>query len=502
MVGRVFWALILGFLLGVFLASIFNVTLMLAIFCVILSIACIGAAFLMHERKTGILLGVLFLCCALGIIRMDFARFPGDSLLFARSGDQITIVGTIVGEPDQRESSVRLHVDVDSVVENGTPLTVRGGVLIVAPPHRDVSYGDRVTANGLLRTPQSFDTGEGRQFDYPSFLAAQGIKYELARATIEEREEKIGNPIVAFAIGLKQSFLKGLADALPEPVAGLAGGITVGDKRSIGEELTADFQTVGLVHIIVLSGYNMTIVLNAFGWLLARTPLLAHRRFAQLGLNGVIVTLFVLMTGGASSAARAGVMALIAVYARGSRRVFLASRALAIAALSIVLWNPFVLAFDPGFQLSILATVGLIVFTPLFSDRLQWIPEKWALREIVSSTLGTQLAVLPLLLYQNGHIPLYALPANLLALICIPFAMLFSLIAGVAGMLFDSFAVPFGLPAYILLEYVITIAQLIAHVPFADISIPAFSPLWLVPLYAFLFMAAKVLWGKRAEATE
>ena len=506
----VFWAVSIGLLLGVFMRSLVPLSSAFVLLCVLIAIACFTLAFLNREhRRAAILMAVALASFALGTLRMDIATLDGDPLLTAQLNERITIEGAVVAEPDVREGSVRLHVSVKNLFVGSAPSPVAAGILVVAPAHTEVSYGDTIRATGILRAPQSFDTGpvretsssngagEGRQFAYPEYLAMRGISYELSRAEIESSEARVGNPAYAFAIKIKHIFLDGLGAALPEPAAGFAGGITVGDKRSLGKELSEDFQTVGLIHMVVLSGYNITVVLNAAAWLIKRMPLLKHTRFAPMGVSGVIVMLFVLMSGGASSGARAGVMALIGVYARTSGRIFLASRALAAAAILIVLWNPFTLAFDPGFQLSVLATLGLIVFTPLFAEKLTWVPEKFLLREIAASTLGTQLAVLPLLLYQSGQLPIYALPANLITLVVVPFAMLFSLVAGLAGIFLGPLAIPLGFPAYLLLEYIISAAQIIADLPYASISIGAFNAAWMIIAYAIIFLIAARLHGNK-----
>ncbi len=491
MTARVFWTLVVGFLLGVLLCSFIPVSNAFAILLVTLGVAVTLLAFVSKEKHhAGILVAVVLFSSAFGMWRMGSATLSGDPFLSAHLDETLIIEGKVVAEPDVREGSVRLFVEADTVVYESATSSIKAGVLVVVPPHSEVSYGDTIRARGTLRAPESFDTGDGRQFAYPEYLAMRGITHELSRAEIESSEAHMGNPLYAFAIGLKHKFLDGLGAALPEPAAGLAGGITVGDKRSIGEALSEDFRIAGLIHIIVLSGYNITIVLNAAAWLLKRASFLATFRFASLAISGVVVALFVLMTGGASSAVRAGAMAMIGVYARTSGRIFLASRALAAAAILIVLWNPFILTFDPGFQLSVLATLGLIVFTPLFETKLMWIPKKWALREIVASTLGTQLTVLPLLLYQNGQLPIYSLPANFLTLAFMPLAMLFSLIAGVAGIFLGSLAVPIGFPAYVVLEYIISIARIMADLPYASVSIGAFNVGWMIVAYAIIFFIA------------
>jgi len=431
---------------------------------------------------------------------MDAAIVHDDPVLAGYIDKSVTLEGIVTNEPDVRETGVLVPIKVSALIaENSTtsvyagltsPEHVEAGVLAHAPLHEDVSYGDRVRVSGKLQLPQAFDSGLGRQFNYPSYLAKDGISYELSYAHIEVMGSG-GNPVQKAAIYIKQRYLAGLGAAVAEPEAGLGGGITVGDKRSIGPELSDVFRRVSLVHMVVLSGYNITVVMNFVRWCLQLLP-----RYLQYGGLASAVLFFVLMSGGAASAVRAGAMALIAVFARATTRTFLATRILGIVAFAMVLWNPYTLGFDPSFQLSALATLGLILFTPIFSARLHWLTEKFALREIMASSLGTQLAVVPLLLYQNGQLSLVALPANLLALIPVPFAMLFSFIAAIAGILLGPFAVIVGFPAYALLWYIITVAQVFAALPFAAVSIPAFSAWLLMPIYAALGVAAVVLQGQ------
>jgi competence protein ComEC len=189
-------------------------------------------------------------------------------------------------------------------------------------------------------------------------------------------------------------------------------------------------------------------------------------------------------------------MAILAIYARASHRTYDALRALAVVAFVMVLWNPFVLAFDPGFQLSGLAMLGLTLFTTAIARYIAWIPERFALREIVASTIATQITVLPLLLYQDGQLSLLALPANVLAMMPIPFAMLASCIAALCGIVFGSPATPVAFPAYATLTYVIWVAHTLAALPFSSITIPVFGVGWVVCAYVVLGSVAFLLHGK------
>jgi competence protein ComEC len=378
--------------------------------------------------------------------------------------------------------------------KGGVPIQAR--ILVVAPAHSAIQYGDVIRASGRLDVPEPFDTGLGHTFNYPMYLGKDGILYELSFAKVEKTGEGYANPAKSFALGVKHVLLDGLNRALPEPEAGLAAGITLGDKRSVGADLSQAFVRASLIHIVVLSGYNITVVINAASAALSYLPLMF-----RFGASGLVVAFFILMTGGAATAVRAGLMAFLAVFARLTGRTFLALRALAATAFLMVLWNPWTLCFDPSFELSALATLGLVLFTPEYAAHLRQIPTRYGLREIIASTLATQTAVLPLLLYQSGNLSLVALPANLLALVAVPPAMGFSALAALIGIVAGQYSVIAGLPAYILLTYIVAVAHTLSALPFASIGIPAFSAWWLALAYTILFGGLRLIKRKgRAES--
>ncbi len=480
---RLLWAVVVGFLSGVFVRSFIAIGFSYELFAILLALAALTCGSLDKQKfKPLLVIAVTLLFFAGGVARMNAAVVTGDPMLTAQLNKHVTVVGKIFAEPDVRENGVRLSLQANGLIVASSTIPVHADILVQAPPHADVHYGDAVRISGTLELPQAFDTGDGRQFDYPDYLAVSGIAYTLSFAQVQRIGGGGGNLFQALAIDVKQEYLKGEDAVLPEPEAGLAGGITVGDKRSIGPALSADFQKVSLIQMVVLSGYNITVVANFAARLLAWTS-----QYVQFGAGIFVVVFFILISGGASSAVRAGIMAGLAMYARISNRTFDALRGLAVAALVMTLWNPFTLAFDPGFQLSALAMLGLTLFTPAFSSRLKLIPERFALREIVASTAATQLAVLPLLLYQNGQLSLLAIPANVLAMIPVPLAMLTSCIASICGMIFGSAATPIAFPAYVLLAYIIAVAHFLASLPFASISIGAFTAWWMFGVYAALF---------------
>jgi competence protein ComEC len=215
----------------------------------------------------------------------------------------------------------------------------------------------------------------------------------------------------------------------------------------------------------------------------------------------VSILLFTLMTGAGVATVRAASMAGLIIFARATGRTADMLHLLFIAGFFMVLWNPHVLLHDPSFQLSFLATLGLLLLCERISARLTLVSKKFLLREIAAATLSTKIFVLPLLLYQTGQLSLVALPATLFILPAIPGAMFFGFLAGLAGFFSFGIASVFGPLAFIFPAYILGAVHFFSHLPFASVIVPKFS-VWVL-IGAYLVLGFFVLKEKRTkEKTE
>jgi competence protein ComEC len=470
---RALYAFIGGFLGGVLMRSFFefDIASLVALVVITAAITLLAPA---SVRAIGMLLILASLAFVLGVVRTEFAYRAFDAGMVLASGAKVTLLATVAFEPDIRETHTVLVLDVP--LDSGTT-RVRARV----PHYPSVGYGEQVMVTGTVRVPESFDTGTGRVFDYPGFLMKDHIRYDLVRAEIEPTGDSAGNPVIRFLLKEKQNWLSAVSRSIPEPEASLLGGVVVGAKRSLGEEWLQKFRETGIIHIVVLSGYNLTIVAIFIVWLTARLP--RAFRFTS-GVLGIIA--FALMVGGGATVVRASIMAILAIVAQFVDRPYAVIRALVLAGFAMVLWNPFVLAFDPSFQLSFVATLGLILGTPYVERYLAFIPSYAGLRTIVGATLATQIAVLPLLLYQIGQLSIVAPFVNVLIVPLVPFAMAIGFATGVVAMVSVTLAVPLAWVTYLVFSYMFLVVEVFAALPFAAVELPPI-PLWsLVLMYGLL----------------
>ncbi|HRY62576.1 MAG TPA: ComEC/Rec2 family competence protein [Candidatus Paceibacterota bacterium] len=259
----------------------------------------------------------------------------------------------------------------------------------------------------------------------------------------------------------------------------------MGAKDSLGKEWLDKFKIAGLSHIIVLSGYNLTIIADSVMKVVSRfsTGILPSV------FGAISVVLFTIMTGAGASTVRAAIMALIILLAKTTGRVYEASSALIVAGVLMIIENPRVLVFDMSFQLSFLATLGLLYVSPLVKERLKFVTEKLGLREMLSATIGAQIATSPLIIYKMGTFSLVALPANILVVLLIPITMFFGFLAAIVGFINYYIAIPFAAVAWLLLSYILSVVDIFSSLPFATINITALSVLSIsVLIFACVFV--------------
>ncbi len=333
--------------------------------------------------------------------------------------------------------------------------------------------GDRLRIRARIELPEDFDG-----FAYREYLARQGV-LAIARARGAEIDARASGPVALLA-GTRNLLLGGLNRVVPEPEAALGAGILLGVRAAIAPEINDAFATAGLTHVVAISGWNIAIVaaiVAAAVRPLGRRP---GGRWTTAIVAVVVVGAYVVLAGASPSVVRAALMAGAMLIARlGGSRAHAAS-ALELAALVMLLVAPAVL-WDVGFQLSLLATAGLIWYGAAIERRLPGWPG-W-IREPVALTLAAQLTTLPVILVNFERLSLVAPLANVLVVPFIPVAMLLAAIASVGGVL-DSFVHVPGLgdaatwlaggAAWLVLRIIIVIGTAVASLPHAavDVTLP------------------------------
>lgn len=438
---QVFFYLLSAFILGVFFSSVWVISDKLVLVFVVVGLAGIA---LSYNNKFGLLAGFLILAFAVGGAR--FNSFDKTNDLSEFIGQDISLNGFIDSEPEVDGNRVRF---VFRANEERVLVTMN------AFPRRE--FGDELSINGKLELPQNFG-----EFDYITYLKKDGIQTvffypkEIKNASIDLGWLSRFNVMIYHNIFIvKDKFQNAINLSISEPNAAFINGILLGTRQNIPDDLKDAFSRTGTTHILAISGYNIMIisevVLLCLIWF--------FKRRTAFWISVAVIILFVILTGASASVVRAAIMGLILSFANGYGRLYDQKNSIILAGAIMIYHNPFVLVFDVGFQLSFVAVFGLIYLYPWIDNKLLKIPKFSGLKEVALMTISAQVAVLPLIIYYFGGFSFISLPANILILPFIPYAMLFGFLTGLTGMFYLPAGQIFGYIAWAITIYQIEIVQ-------------------------------------------
>jgi competence protein ComEC len=471
---------LMGFFLGVLVESLYLLPATSPIWITV-------AAFVLalgwrRSQQSALLVGSLcLLLVCLGVVRTQiYERQFLNSILTNQVGEKVTITGSVIREPDKRTNFTQVYVQTET-----------DRVLVRVDRFVTISYGDVLQVSGKLVQPDAFQTDTGRTFDYPKYLEVRGVQYVISFAEVAVLMNDQGSQLLSLLYKTKSYFVDTLERVIASPQVDLGVGLLLGVKQALGDDLEAAFRQTGIIHIVVLSGYNVMLIVGFFWWISSWVlPLRGRIIFGLLG-----ITLFALLVGLSATVVRASIMAAILLIGKLLGREYDVLRALLFAAGVMVLLNPYILLYDIGFQLSFMATLGLVLFLPQFESTVATKTTSLKLKDLFLATLITQIFVLPLLMYYIGEVSLVSVLVNMLVLPVVPIAMLLTFVAGMLTMLSVQLGAIVGVLAYLSLAYIILVAEWFASLPFAYIIVPEIS----VGLVVFIYVVLGLLYWWRMQ---
>jgi competence protein ComEC len=446
---------------------------------------------------------ILLAVLALGAARYQFALpdldDPGMIASYTDRESDFVVIGVLAEPPDMCDSYTNLRVRLEQIrpSEGGDYTPVEGLLLAQVLPamqsRTDWRYGDRVLLEGRLETPP-----EDEEFSYRDYLARQGV-YSLmpfARLGLVARGQ--GNPLLSRVYTLKERALQMVYRLYPDPEASLLAGILLGVEGGIPPDVKRAFQDTGTAHVIAISGFNIAIIGGLFATLFLRL-LGAPRRFLAAGLSAVVIAFYALLVGAGPSVVRAAIMGVLSLFAVQLGRRQDGLNSLAVVAAVMLVFSPFLL-WDVSFQLSFMATLGLVVFAGMMTVGFanlasRRLPESTAQRlarpvgEYVLFTLAALVTTLPVIAYHFGRLSLTALIANPLILPAQPPVMVLGGLAVALGLIYEPIGQVVAYLAWPFVAYTIRTVELVSRIPGGVITLGEIALGWVILYYAVLFLA-------------
>jgi competence protein ComEC len=424
-----------------------------------MAVAAVPLAASMMKRNFWMLIAVILFGVCVGGFRgtgsmHELSRYDG---IYGR---KVTIVGTAANDATYGRQS-QLAFDLTSARLGASDLDLEtaltGTIGVSGFGENAIFRGDRVVVTGKLKA------GTGSHQGWMSYAELQAIDHDTSPLNT-----------------IRRRFGAGMTSALPEPLGSFGMGLLIGGHSTLPDDVYNDLLMVGLVHIIAVSGYNLTIILRA------AMRLFGKRSKYQTTLFSVtLILVFLLLTGSSASIVRASIVSLLSLAAWYYGRTFKPLLLILLAAAGTALVNPLYVWGDMGWYLSFLAFYGVLVLGPLVTAR--FIPGR--LRENLLVGVGiesicAEIMTLPLVLHIFGQMSLVSLLANIVIAAAVPLAMLVAVVAGIAGTFMLPVAGWFAWPAVILLTYMLDTAHLLAGIPHVFLEDIGFSLAAMVISYA------------------
>lgn len=375
-------------------------------------------------------------------------------------GQEVLLVGVVVDDIGKNEARHKQEFHLGSVGYGQEKLI--GRIQVDTFDDIMLTRGDRVMVHGVLRSSQ----GTTRQ----GVIRAATVKMQTATTSKIEQFRKL--------------FFAAIKKAMPEPHASLGLGYVVGLRVSLPDDLNDQLRAVGLTHIIAVSGYNLTILVQAARQLFAK-----RSAYQAVVAAGILTVSFVVIAGGSAAINRAAVVCGLSLLAWYYGREFKPLVLLLLSGAITGLYNPLYVWGDPGWYLSFLAFAGILLLSPLITKRYFYTREPRAVVQILLETMCAQVCTIPYAMYLFGAVSIIAPLANLLVLPFIPFIMIGVAAVGVVGLRAPALAAMFSVFPVALLSLQLWIVDHLSRVSWAqrEVTISAWI---MMALFAMIVLFA------------
>lgn len=451
----------LGAIGGVFSASLFGwqaAPFVVLIFWIV---------WLVFFSRRLLFLGMLLLGLVLGFLKTDQEIRKIDVELPAEFSGEVVVVGDPTVKEDYQKIVTRPLAEQYSKVK----------FITFQPLYPKYEAAQKLRVGCQLERPENKD----EKFDYIRYLAKDDVYRICKKASLEPLgfDENSRTAV----LGLREAIEQKIEKLLPQPEAPYLAGLLLGGSDRLPVDVAEAFRRTGTTHVVAVSGYNITIVASVVTAFLLFLGMWRKRAFWFSVLG---IAFFVLLVGSPTSAVRAAIMAILVLWAARNGRLASSGRALLLAASGMILWSPLILVYDVGFQLSFLATIGIVYIYGPLSEKLKISNDFLELKSILLVTFAAQAAVTGIIIYQFGTFSPFSLLVNFIILPLVPVIMLFGFVMTVLSFISMSLASYLSWGVWALLHFEIKIIEIFSRIPHASISIENIGVAWLVGYYVFI----------------
>ena len=404
----------------------------------------------------------------------------------ASESELVTVAGKVLTEPRLNDRDRLKFVLEASEIDDRQKVSGKLYATVPLLQGTDIYPGKQIKLRGILYLPQPASNLGG--FDFQKYLARQGIFAGIQGfETISERSL----PPIWGWWKIRQRIVRSQLQGLGSPTGQLVSSMVLGRKAvDLPRDIRDRFIEAGLAHVLAASGFHVSLLL---GIILKLTTRFAAKPRLAVGIGTLMVYLG--LTGIQASVFRACLMGSAVLIALTMDTKVKPLGSLLVAATIILLINPLFIG-DLGFQLSFLATFGLIVTLPALQSKLDWLPPTVATLIVVP--LAASVWVLPLISYEFNTIATYSIIVNV---VCTPLITLISLggmVSAIAAVIVPALGSAIASLLFYPTLLLITVTKFFTSLPASTWAVGQISLGVLFTIYSLLVLVwLSRWWSKR-----
>ncbi|MDB9321535.1 ComEC/Rec2 family competence protein [Nodularia spumigena CS-591/04] len=410
---------------------------------------------------------------------------------------QLVIVrGEVASNPrltrSQRGQFVLSATQLDEVKNETGPVAVSKGVtgkLYVTVPILQATGlypGQQIAVTGVLYKPRT--ASNPGAFDFQKFLQQQGIFAGLTGRQINALDQYDERKWGWWQV--RQRIVRSQVRWLGVPAGPLVSAMVLGSRAvDLPYDIRDLFVKAGLAHTLAASGFHVSLVLGLILQLTRRAS-----KGTQFTFGCLALIIFLSLTGFQPSVLRAVIMGFAALVGLLLNRKVKQFGSLLLAATILLLINPLWI-WDLGFELSFLATLGLIVTVPAIVKRLDWLP--LAIASLIAVPLAATIWTLPLQLYVFGVVPAYALLLNIISTPLIATISIGGIISAIAPLVWSAGGSALAGVLYFPTDWLIKLVEAFSNLPGNSLSVGSISTWQLLGIYALIISVWLVRWWQK-----
>ncbi|TRT83744.1 MAG: DUF4131 domain-containing protein [Microcystis aeruginosa Ma_OC_H_19870700_S124] len=401
--------------------------------------------------------------------------------------NSIKITGNIISEIRlNRRENLQFWLEVKEFSLKNLPTEKSTGKLYVTLPNlaeNQVYPRQEITVKGLLYRPRRANNPNA--FDFANYLAHQGAFAGLKGEIIIDKKSPTWG-----VWQIRQRIVEAQIQGLGQEKGTLLSSITLGRQAvNLPAKITDLFIKTGLAHILAASGFHVAILL---GFVLTITRNLSPKKQFIIALT--ILIIYGTLTGLQPSVLRAILMGIGALIGLLYNRQVNSLGSLLLAATILLLWQPLWI-WDLGFQLSFLATLGLIITVPLLKNKIDYFPNLIA--EPIAISLAATLWTMPLLMFTFNSIALYNIPINIITTPLVTLISLGGVFTAFLGLIYPPLGSISASILYYPLKLLLQITNFFSLLPFSTYSTGKLSLGVMLIIYICLTLICFNLWFRQ-----